>query len=120
MFSPQAVFKLLYSKLALRARLNQTGMHKGIRTLYREIRRGASGEDGGGTETFQRRTAEICRCLIPRIIPIIVVSARPGPGNQKRAFDAGAKAFLQKPVDDAELLAVIRQARGERTRKEGP
>jgi FixJ family two-component response regulator len=26
---------------------------------------------------------------------------------------AGAKAFLQKPVDNAELLAVIRQALGE-------
>jgi DNA-binding response OmpR family regulator len=43
-------------------------------------------------------------------IPIIVVSARDVIGNQKRAFEAGAKAFLQKPVNDAELLAVIRQA----------
>ena len=47
------------------------------------------------------------------VIPIIVVSARDGPGNKKRAYDAGAKAFLQKPVNDAELLAVIRQALGE-------
>jgi CheY-like chemotaxis protein len=47
------------------------------------------------------------------VIPIIVVSARNGLGNQKRAYDAGAKAFLQKPVNDAELLAVIRQALGE-------
>jgi CheY-like chemotaxis protein len=47
------------------------------------------------------------------VIPIIVVSARDGIGNQKRAYDAGAKAFLQKPVNDAELLAVIRQALGE-------
>jgi CheY-like chemotaxis protein len=46
-------------------------------------------------------------------IPIIVVSARNGLGNQKRAHEAGAKAFLQKPVNDAELLAVIRQALGE-------
>jgi CheY-like chemotaxis protein len=44
------------------------------------------------------------------IIPIIVVSARDGLGNQKRAFEAGAKAFLQKPVNDDELLAVIRQS----------
>ena len=43
------------------------------------------------------------------VVPIIVVSARDGLGNQKRAFEAGAKAFLQKPVDNAELLAVIRQ-----------
>jgi DNA-binding response OmpR family regulator len=44
------------------------------------------------------------------IIPIIVVSARDGLGNQKRAFEAGAK-----PVDDAELLAVIRKVLGEPT-----
>ena len=44
---------------------------------------------------------------------VIVISARDGLGNQKRAFDAGAKAFLQKPVDDKQLLAVIRQALGE-------
>jgi DNA-binding response OmpR family regulator len=43
------------------------------------------------------------------VIPIVVVSARDGIGNQKRASDAGARAFLQKPVNDAELLAVIRQ-----------
>ena len=47
------------------------------------------------------------------VIPVIVVSARDGLGNQKRAYDAGARAFLQKPVNDAELLAVIRQALGE-------
>jgi DNA-binding response OmpR family regulator len=47
------------------------------------------------------------------VIPIIVVSARDVRANQERALKAGAKAFLQKPVDDAELLAVIRQALGE-------
>jgi CheY-like chemotaxis protein len=47
------------------------------------------------------------------VIPVIVVSARDGLGNQKRAYEAGAKAFLQKPVNDAELLAVIRQVLGE-------
>jgi two-component system KDP operon response regulator KdpE len=47
------------------------------------------------------------------VIPVIVVSARNGLGNQKRALEAGARAFLQKPVNDAELLAVIRQALGE-------
>jgi len=47
------------------------------------------------------------------LIPIIVVSARDVRANQERALKAGAKAFLQKPVDNAELLAVIRQALGE-------
>lgn len=52
------------------------------------------------------------------VIPVIVVSARDGLGNQKRALDAGAKAFLQKPVDDVELLAVIRRVLGEPTQPE--
>jgi two-component system KDP operon response regulator KdpE len=47
------------------------------------------------------------------VIPVIVVSARDVRANKERAVKAGAKAFLQKPVDNAELLAVIRQALGE-------
>jgi CheY-like chemotaxis protein len=47
------------------------------------------------------------------VIPIIVLSGRDGLGNQKRAYEAGAKAFLTKPVNDAELLTAIRQALGE-------
>jgi DNA-binding response OmpR family regulator len=54
------------------------------------------------------------------VIPIIVVSARDGHANQERAVKAGAKAFLQKPVDNAELLAVIRQALGEPAQREKP
>jgi DNA-binding response OmpR family regulator len=46
-------------------------------------------------------------------IPVIVVSARDARTNKARALKAGAKAFLQKPVDTAEFLAVIRQALGE-------
>jgi two-component system KDP operon response regulator KdpE len=46
------------------------------------------------------------------LIPIIVVSARTGPVNRERAAEAGVKAFLEKPVDNAELLAVIRQILG--------
>ena len=54
------------------------------------------------------------------VIPIIVVSGRAGLANQKRAIEAGAKAFLEKPVDNAELLAVIRQALGETVKPEKP
>jgi FixJ family two-component response regulator len=42
-----------------------------------------------------------------------VVSARAGHGNQQRAINAGAKAFLEKPVDNDQLLAAIRNALGE-------
>ena len=45
-------------------------------------------------------------------IPIIVVSARAGVANQERALAAGVKAFLQKPVDNGELLAVIQKTLG--------
>jgi DNA-binding response OmpR family regulator len=54
------------------------------------------------------------------VIPVIVVSARAGLANQERAVKAGAKAFLQKPVDNAELLAVIHQALGETVQSEKP
>jgi CheY-like chemotaxis protein len=43
------------------------------------------------------------------LIPVIVVSARALQGNKDRALKAGAKAFLQKPWNDIELLALIRQ-----------
>jgi two-component system KDP operon response regulator KdpE len=60
--------------------------------------------------------------LIPAlsVIPVIVVSGRAGLANQERALKAGAKAFLQKPVDNAELLAVIRQTLGEAAQPEKP
>ena len=47
------------------------------------------------------------------VIPIVVVSARDVRANRERAIAAGAKVYLQKPVDNAELLAIIRQALGE-------
>jgi DNA-binding response OmpR family regulator len=48
------------------------------------------------------------------LIPVIVVSARDCHANMDRALKAGAKAFLQKPVDNAQLLTAIRQALGEK------
>lgn len=46
------------------------------------------------------------------VIPIIIVSARNVHENQDRALRAGAAAYLQKPVENAELLAVIRKTLG--------
>jgi CheY-like chemotaxis protein len=42
-------------------------------------------------------------------IPVVVVSARILHGNKDRALGAGAKAFVRKPWDDKELLAIIGQ-----------
>ena len=47
------------------------------------------------------------------LIPVIVVSGRDIHANGSRALNAGAFAFLQKPVDNDKLLMVIRQALGE-------
>jgi len=41
-------------------------------------------------------------------VPVIVLTARDPQGNEKRAIDAGATAFFQKPADNAELLEVVR------------
>ena len=45
--------------------------------------------------------------------PIIVLSARDPTGNKQRALEGGAVAYFQKPPDNHELLAAIRQAFGE-------
>lgn len=47
------------------------------------------------------------------LIPVIVVSARDREANMDRALKVGAKAILQKPVANGELLAVIRKVLGE-------
>ena len=46
-------------------------------------------------------------------IPVVVLSARDPVGNKKRALEAGAVAFFQKPPDNHEFLTSIRQALGE-------
>jgi len=45
--------------------------------------------------------------------PVIVLSARDPQTNEKRALDAGAEAFFQKPVDNDQLMRAIWQALGE-------
>ena len=47
------------------------------------------------------------------LIPVLVVSARDRQGNKERALAAGAKAYLQKPWNDDELLALIGQLLGQ-------
>src|ERR1700744_3431328 len=42
------------------------------------------------------------------LIPVIVLSGRDRVGNWDRAIKAGAKTFLQKPVPNEKLLAIIR------------
>jgi twitching motility two-component system response regulator PilH len=42
-------------------------------------------------------------------IPIIILTARDISSNKERALKAGAKAFLQKPVDNEILLETMRK-----------
>jgi DNA-binding response OmpR family regulator len=49
------------------------------------------------------------------MIPVIVVSGRVRIPNRDWALKAGAIAFLQKPVDHARLLSMIRYALGEKS-----
>ena len=53
------------------------------------------------------------------VIPVIVVSARDPHGNKERALAAGAKAYVQKPWNDRELLAMISRLLGQRARTPG-
>jgi DNA-binding response OmpR family regulator len=46
-------------------------------------------------------------------IPVIVLSARDPANNKKRAMDAGAAAYFQKPPDNHEFLMAVRRALGE-------
>ena len=46
-------------------------------------------------------------------IPVVVVSARDIRGNKERTLKAGARAYVQKPWKDDELLAIIGQLTGE-------
>jgi len=46
--------------------------------------------------------------------PVIVVSARDPEGHRQKSLEAGAKAFLQKPVDKQVLLSTIDKVLKER------
>jgi DNA-binding response OmpR family regulator len=48
------------------------------------------------------------------IIPLIVVSVRDIHTNRERALKAGAKAYLQKPWNDEDLLALLADLLGEK------
>jgi len=45
-------------------------------------------------------------------IPIIILTALDTSGNKERALNAGARAFLQKPVDNDVLLETLRDVLG--------
>ena len=44
------------------------------------------------------------------LTPVIVVSAKESGPNRKRALEAGAQAFFQKPVDRVQFMFAVRRA----------
>ena len=52
-------------------------------------------------------------------VPVIVLSGRDRRANEERVLNAGARAFLQKPIENDEFLAVIRQTLVEKHQKPG-
>ncbi|MEK6275349.1 MAG: response regulator [Actinomycetota bacterium] len=46
-------------------------------------------------------------------IPVVVVSAREPSATGERSLVAGAHAYVQKPIDNEELLRAVRSALGE-------
>ena len=64
---------------------------------------------GDGFIVLERFQANVHLALIP----VIVVSARDLHGNKERALKAGAQAYLQKPWNDNELLALISELVGQ-------
>lgn len=60
----------------------------------------------------KRSGYEVCRLLKEdptyRDLPIIMVTALNEPGDQERARESGADAFVTKPVNKLELLDLIR------------
>ncbi|MFN0150138.1 MAG: response regulator transcription factor [bacterium] len=64
---------------------------------------------GDGHTVFQR-----LRSMTPTAcIPVIVLSAAEPSVHRDRMMQAGAAAYFQKPADNAELLAAIREALGD-------
>jgi chemosensory pili system protein ChpA (sensor histidine kinase/response regulator) len=47
-----------------------------------------------------------------RRIPVLVVTSRAGAKHRDRAMKDGAAAFLTKPVQEEQLLAVVEQLMG--------
>jgi len=63
---------------------------------------------GNGLVVLQRLKANTALSAIP----VIIVTAEDPSVAETRAIEAGADAFLQKPVDQDKLLAAVQQVMG--------
>ena len=65
---------------------------------------------GGVAWTGFSVTEWLRRTDYARNVPVVLFSGDDRPDNRRRALDAGASAFLRKPIDGQELLISINQA----------
>jgi DNA-binding response OmpR family regulator len=63
---------------------------------------------GNGLMVLQRLKTNISLSCVP----VIIVTAEDPLVAEARAIEAGADAFLQKPVDQDKLIAAVQQAMG--------
>ena len=57
--------------------------------------------------------AERVQNLVPKLVPIVFLTASKQAGLRKRALELDAAAFFEKPYKGEELLAAVRAALGE-------
>ena len=96
--------------------LTEAGTHKpdliildlGLPDVSRPEHTMLQSASGGGFLVMERLAADKNLALIP----VIVVSGLDPSANRRRAICAGAMAFVQKPWDQAKLLAIIGQLVG--------
>jgi CheY-like chemotaxis protein len=55
---------------------------------------------------------EMCRSILSShpSLPVIIITARPDPELEDRAFASGATCFFRKPVDTKALAACLQKA----------
>ena len=71
---------------------------------------------GDGYDVMKRLKA-----IIPLSqIPIVVLTAKDAATNREMALNAGASHFVEKPFENDELLACVREALGETRSPEAP
>lgn len=56
---------------------------------------------------------DLGRSVDTMLIPVIVMTGAREPENERKAMELGAVAFLQKPLEGADLVREIKKALGE-------
>ena len=69
-------------------------------------------EQSAAADRALREAARALAVVLDKHIPVIILSADATPGQIERLLGAGARAFLTKPIDVRQLLAVLDEHMG--------